>query len=96
MLAVESHRQGYPRLAAFMNNDSNFVVFRAFGRLHARILLHKQDEIIELEQTLMQLDNGEDTAYYLSSRRHDLNTERRGILMKLETKLVEYGKITRS
>lgn len=93
-ILVEAFRQGYPRFAAFINCDRDFVAFRGFGRLHARVLLLKQDEIIELEQKLQNLDDIEANAYQLASRRHDLASQRSQILSKIEEKLVEYGKET--
>ena len=89
---VEARRQGYPRLAAFINSDKDFVVFRAFGELRTRTLLHKQDEIVDLEQTLHDLDGEETTAYNLSARRQDENQERKDLLSVIEVKLREYGK----
>ena len=89
---METFPRGYPRLAAFINSDRDFVMFRCFGRLHARILLHKQDELCELEQRLEAIDKDEATLYLLSTRRQDTNIERRNILRELEEKLKEYSR----
>jgi hypothetical protein len=67
-------------------------MFRFFGRLHARILLHNQDQLIELEQKLDQLDRDETTPYFLASRRDDMNIKRQKILAEIEQKLKEYSK----
>ncbi|KAF2492985.1 hypothetical protein BU16DRAFT_620278 [Lophium mytilinum] len=93
---IESFQQGYPRLSAFMNSDRDFVTFRYFGRLHARILLQKQDEIIELEERLDELDRNEATAHFHRSRRHDRNTIRQDILREAERKLEDYNKLLHS
>ena len=53
---VESYAEGYPQLAAFMNSDSNFAVYRRFGMLHARLLLHLQNKIAAMERKLNRLD----------------------------------------
>jgi hypothetical protein len=89
--AVETFRRGYPRLAAYMNSDRDFITFRYFGRLHARILLQKQDEITELEERLDELDNAESMGHYLCSRRHDGNSIRQDILREAELKLEAYS-----
>lgn len=88
---VENHRPGYPRLAAFMNSDKEFIALKKFGWLHARTLLFKQDEIMELQERLEHLDRTEATAYFLHSRRHEANSERKDILSGLGSKLAEYG-----
>ena len=88
---VESYRAGYPRFGAFLQSDRKFVVFRRFGQLHARVLLHKQDVITELEQRLNSFDDEETNAFFLNSRREDKNAERLLILTNLESKLQEYG-----
>jgi len=69
------------------------VAFRSFGRLHARVLLAKQDTIIDLEQRLDTIDELEANAYYLSSKRTDGNSERLQLLVDIEKRLVEYGTI---
>lgn len=88
---VESYRKGYPRFSAFLQSDRNFILFRRFGQLHARVLLHKQDIICELEQRLNRLDNEEANSFFLNSRRNDQNAERRSLLADIESKLLDYG-----
>ena len=78
-----------------MNSDPNFLICRKFGRLHVQVLLHLQDEIAELEEELEDLDKADykDDYRRLVSRRRDdeLSGERRELLQKISTKLVEYG-----
>lgn len=38
------------------------------------------------------MDRDENTAYYLNSRRDDVNTAKKNILAELSAKLIEYGK----
>lgn len=72
-------------------------MFRSFGRLHARVLLHKQDELVQLEQRLDQLDQrtSETDPYVLTSnRRQSMSTaERQALLGEVEVKLREYGNV---
>ncbi|KAF5565797.1 hypothetical protein FPHYL_4015 [Fusarium phyllophilum] len=65
-------------------------MFRSFTRLHARVLLHKQDELAELEQRLDQLDQKDSKvdSYRLLTNRHvSGDTERRALLSQIENHL---------
>lgn len=88
---VEDYREGYPRLSAFVNSDLDFMLFKRFGQLHARVLLQKQDEITEIEQKLNELDKIETTAFFLRSRRMDPSVERRKLIADAEQKLLDYS-----
>lgn len=94
-MLVEDFPRGYPSLAAFLTSDDNFTMFRCFSRLHARLLLHKQDELAELEQRLDQLDQDESrTNPYLltTNRRRGVNTDRQKLFTEIEERLKEYSK----
>ncbi len=56
-IIVEDYPLGYPRVAAFMNSDENFLIYRRFGFLDAGILLRKQDELRTIEGSLDDLDH---------------------------------------
>lgn len=88
---VDDYREGYPRLSAFINSDLDFMLFRGFGQLHARVLLQKQDEITEIEQQLNELDKIEANAFSLRSRRMDTSVERRKLVADAEQKLLDYS-----
>lgn len=68
------------------------MVFRRFGQLHTRLLLHLQDEIAEIEQNLKDLDNKECNFYNLTTRRWDQNNDRKLLLQRLESRLIVYGR----
>jgi hypothetical protein len=74
-----------------VNSSSDFVVFRRFGQLHARYLLHLQDELAEIEQQLHELDQQEALLFNLHTRRRDQNPQRRALLQQLGDKLHAYG-----
>ena len=57
---VDDYPEGYPRLAGYVNSDSNFTMFRMFGTLRCRVLLHQQYEISKLEKKLHKLDDRDD------------------------------------
>lgn len=98
-VAVEDYPQGWPRLAAFLNSDDNFTIFRKFGQSHCRLLIQLQAEITELEQDLLQLDKsdskeGSGTLHRLK-RVSYLGGEdmvQKDKLNQLRKKLVDYGK----
>ncbi|KAJ4172017.1 hypothetical protein NW754_007615 [Fusarium falciforme] len=90
---IESFPRGYPSLSAFLSSDPDFTIFRCFTRLHTRVLLHKQDDLIELEQKLDQLDlsQSQTNPYLLTTnRRREANKDRQELLGKIEEKLKEY------
>lgn len=101
-IAVKDSPRGYPRMAAFLDSDDCFSVYRRFGFLHARLLLHKQDELRVLEEDLRDMDDRDAgkkaTKDFLMSRakddlRRDLpeNLKRKTLLAEIEKKTLEYG-----
>lgn len=97
--SVDDHPRGYPNLAAFMISSDNFLMCRGFAFLHSRVLLHRQDELAEMEKTLLAMDEediefGEELALQ-SRRRDDLRPEqpsRKSLIDKIDTKLKDYGR----
>ena len=92
---MDDYAEGYGKLAAFIDCDPNFRIYRKFGWLHSRVLLYIQDELRELEEELEDIDaweakSGNDLK--LRCRRADDNTERLELIAKIKEKLDEYGK----
>jgi hypothetical protein len=56
---VKTFPRGYPNLAAFVDSDERFMIFRRFGYLQSRLLLYKQDELRALEARLDSLDESD-------------------------------------
>lgn len=88
--------EGYPSVATFLDSDENFMLYRRFGYLQARLLLDKQDDLRRLEAKLDKLDkevSEGDRSVNLSTR--DLKPEDvkiRGTLMdEIERRFCEYG-----
>ncbi|KAH0557000.1 hypothetical protein GP486_005210, partial [Trichoglossum hirsutum] len=99
---LEDCPEGYPRLAALLDSDESFMIYRRFGFLHARVLLNKQDELRELEDQLDAKDKEDEGQRVLKSRVRDDKTApaegargptRKQILAEIETKLNEYDKL---
>lgn len=82
-----------------MNSSENFLMSRRFAFLHTRVLLHRQDELAEMEKILLAMDD-EDVKLdklALESRRRDRDrTEepsRASLIDKIDSKLKDYGAI---
>ena len=92
---VSSCPKGYPRLAAFLDSDENFMIYRRFGYVQGRLLLEKQDELRKLEQRLEKYDKQVEKKCSINLMTRDLppdDTEsRKEIMDKLEQRFCEYG-----
>jgi hypothetical protein len=93
---VEDCRTGYPNLAAFLDSDESFMIYRRFGYIASRLLLEKQDEMRQLEEELDMLDRHDETNHPDRIQTRDLIDEdanpRRTLLKTIEEKFCEYGK----
>ena len=102
---VEDHPIGYPRQAAFADSDESFAIYRRFGYIHARLLMHRQDELRVLERELGDMDlkdnRDEDGQRCLRSREMDDRRSRReergracrsALFNQIEEKVLKYGK----
>ena len=82
-------------MAAFLDSDENFMVFRRFGYIQTRLLLDKQDELRRLEKQLDDFDEklGNEHDGYLTTRdlKPTLAAERKVMMSKLESNFCEYG-----
>lgn len=89
-------------LAAFLDSDDNFMIYRRFGYLQARLLLEKQEELRRLEEDLDILDSREQERWKdahardnplktLKNGKKDKASERRVLIRKIEKKFRGYG-----
>lgn len=86
--------EGYPHLATFLDSDENFMLYRRFGFLQARLLLNKQDQLRALEEQLDDLDKDDDEEYLKSRELDDADETRRSkLLLKIEKKFKEYAEL---
>jgi hypothetical protein len=83
-----------------MSLEPSFSNTRRFAALRMRLILDKQDEIVELETELSKIDKQGVNNAALASRRRDVelggkglpdSKRRREILGMLENKVAEYG-----
>jgi hypothetical protein len=95
---VENYPAGYPQLAAFINSDDSFAIFRKFSRTNTRILLHLQAEIQALVKELDGLDREDardsEHLHRLVSVEHEKgwDTRQEEVRGKLQEKLAVYCK----
>ena len=96
---VDDYDQGYGKVAAFEDCDPNFLIYRKFGWLHNRVILHTQDELQELEERLEGLDKWEvsdgDKEILKHRREDDENPDspRKELLKTIKAKLAEYDEL---
>jgi hypothetical protein len=92
---VEQCPEGYPRLAALVDSDENFMLYRRFGFLQARLLLSRQDELRRLEERLDSLDkkHSKENSRWLHSREDDdiMSGDRKKLMLEIEEKFQSYG-----
>ncbi|KAL8680726.1 MAG: hypothetical protein Q9186_003125 [Xanthomendoza sp. 1 TL-2023] len=50
---------GYPKVRAFFNEDDDFMALRRFAFLHARLLVQKQAQILQMEAALEEVGRNE-------------------------------------
>lgn len=92
--------KGYPSVATFLDSDENFMIYRRFGFVQARLLLEKQDDLRKLELKLDRYDRrlGKHAQTKDTLRTRDLKpdaaTARKEIMDSLEKCFNEYGKLS--
>ena len=94
--AVQDCPKGYPLLAAFLDSDDNFMIYRRFGYLQARLLLEKQDQLRRLEWDLDLMDEEDKRAQprsLITFETADAGKAqvRQELMQKIEEKFRDYG-----
>jgi hypothetical protein len=95
---IEKYPRGWPQLAAFLNSEDNFAIFRRFGNVHCRLLVHLQAEIQILEHKLKELDESDaspSSPHRWRLQKADFGEEgdpgQRDIRRQLQEKILVYG-----
>lgn len=87
---------GYRGFSAFLASDNDFLIFRRFGSVNARLLLYLQDEIAVLEKELEDLEHlhAQDSAVDIhnGSFRQEALPARTRLLEDLNVKVRQYSK----
>lgn len=97
MYTVSAYPLGYPKWAAYQSCDPVFRVYKRFGTLRNRLLLHRQYELAKLEHDLNVLDekDASEHNHRIRSIRRDVEDDesKRSLLMNtIDGKLKNYGK----
>jgi len=94
---VKQCPNGYPRLAAFLSSEENFMLYRKFSFLQSRLLLFKQDELRALERDLDNMDASDKhhAPDLLHSRERDdaRSGRRKQLIEEISQKFQEYGMV---
>lgn len=99
LFQVNDHPRGFPQLAAFVNADISFLIYREFSYLRNRLLLDREIELAQLERDLMTQDDehARTCPMALSTRNleevcDEASSQRSRLLMDMTyRKLKEYG-----
>jgi hypothetical protein len=83
---------GYAASSILMNKTDGHTIFRRFGELHVRNLLHMQCQISDLETRLHIRDNKPGNHQDHGTFRYDQDEVRRALMKQLQLKLKQYGK----
>lgn len=95
---VDDFQEGIPQLAALLNSNDSFALFRRFGQLSSRVLIHMTIELADLEKELADMDsnnasNSDKAKQYRLYGAGDANgwgKEHEALVMKIKGKLQEY------
>jgi len=89
------HFTGLKKYSYFLASDDDYMVFRKFGMLNARVLLSFQDSISVDEAALQALDNSysrnDVPMTNNGSFREDPHVERKELIASLQSKLHKYS-----
>lgn len=93
---VQDCPDGYPRLAAFLDSDDNFMIYRRFGYLQSRLLLEKQEHLRQLEEELENLDEEDreaESRNLITMENYDTEQykQRRELMQRIGCQFREYG-----
>ena len=87
---------GYRGFSAFIASDNDFLLFRRFDAINARLLLYLQDKIAVLEEELEDLENTnsreEAGDIHNGSFRREALPERTALLEELDVLVGRYSK----
>ena len=93
---VEDRAPGIPRFASLQDSNDSFCIYRRYGDIVARILIHKEIELERLRTSLHELDDKDtedpDLKHRLKSciDENASDTARQTLLLELEEKIDKY------
>ncbi|KAF5656980.1 hypothetical protein FCIRC_13414 [Fusarium circinatum] len=90
-IKVEDYPRGYPQFSSLISSHESFFVARRFLNVRARLLLLKQNRVVELESKLHKIDRDEDRPLFLGSCQRDQNQDRAKVVAELDEALEDLG-----
>lgn len=96
---LEEYPDGFPRFAAWMNLDENFLLTRRYGWLHNRVMMFHQSQLHDLEVQLEAVDEdlATEEAGALASHQTFVQgvegEEREALMLEIDKKLEQYGEL---
>ncbi|KAF2213854.1 hypothetical protein CERZMDRAFT_95884 [Cercospora zeae-maydis SCOH1-5] len=99
--SLEDYPAGFPRFAAWMNCDENFLMTRRYGWLHNRVMLYRQSELRELEVQLQMCDEGDEESKdpalvdHQMFARGEAGEYRKELIQQIDEKLEQYDSIVK-
>ncbi|ORY09326.1 hypothetical protein BCR34DRAFT_568705 [Clohesyomyces aquaticus] len=89
--------KGYPNLAAFVDSDEGFAIYRRFGYIQSRLLLNKQEELrrleVELERMDLMINYKNKNAFSTIDMSGDLAELHKSLLSDMELKFCSYANL---
>jgi hypothetical protein len=94
---VADYPLGYPSWAAYQNSTPTFRIYKRFGTLRNRAILHRQHRLARLEKQLLELDKADNDHFnhrIRSVRRdeEDNDSKRTNLMEEIVRELKEYGR----
>ncbi|KAI1766738.1 hypothetical protein GGR53DRAFT_464060 [Hypoxylon sp. FL1150] len=89
--SIDGSPNGYSRLAEFIGAEQNHLIFRKFGFLQARVLLHLQEQLRIYEQELDFLDDHVRRVQSTQASDEDMPNKQSVILMNQVSELTYRG-----
>lgn len=91
---VNEYPPGYPRLAALVALDRDYLIIRQFNYLRVRVLLNLQDKLQRYEENLEQFDECRYNEGQPIGEDHDPQSiEEIDLLRNIEKTLTRYSKL---
>ena len=92
---VNKQSVGYGMLAIVLDCNSNFLICHKYRELHVQVLLHFQNELMELKEELKGLNQKDykENKQQLTSQRfnNEISEKHKELLHKINFKLIEYS-----
>jgi len=87
-IIVDDFPEGFPRLGYLQSSNQSFAIYRVFRYLSARVLVHKEGEMNDLEKQLAEQDSADEKSD-LTERKNRL----RSVKYSMGTQTIDPGRV---